>query len=695
MTSFRLRTALPPVASAYAFTDGIRQDAPMSRRWPQATVAALLYGMRLWAAVCLALFLAFWLELDNAYWAGVTAAAVCQPALGASLRKGWFRLLGTLAGATMAVVLSACFPQDRLTLLMSLALWGAVCAFSATLLGNFASYGAALAGYTTAIIIGDELGAVGGLNGDAFNLAVARGSEIGLGVVCATVVLAISGTGGARKRLAALLSGLSADIAAGLTRALRLEGPVQAESRSLRRRMIGRIVGLDPVIDEAAGEIASSPFHPLVMRGAADSLFVALAAWRSIADHLEIAQGGASEAARVRACLPPQLVDPDAVGLGVPWRSEARKMRAVLWAEARRLVALPAETPSMRLLCDRTAVGLLALRRAMDGVVSLDDPWRARTLRCSGRLRVPDILPALINGARAFLVVGGAALIWIRTAWPGGASFIVFATVGITLFAPRGDTAYASARTFTIGTALAVVCAAVVSFAVLPQQASFASLCAALGLVLVPAGAMSTQFWKQPVFVALGVIFVALIPPSNPQTYDTAQFYNSAMALLGGIGFAMLAFLLLPPMPPAMRVRRLLSLTLRDLRRLTHGQLPRSSEAWERRCYARLCAIPDTIDTLQAARMTAALSVGTELMRLRRVAHRFALDARLEPAMAAIAAGRCGAAILALDHFDRALAALPEAQPGLRLRLSARGTIRSVANSLARHASYFDAQVRA
>jgi len=51
----------------------------------------------LWAAVCLALYIAFWLELDSAYWAGTTAAIVCQPSLGASLRKGSFLMIGTEA----------------------------------------------------------------------------------------------------------------------------------------------------------------------------------------------------------------------------------------------------------------------------------------------------------------------------------------------------------------------------------------------------------------------------------------------------------------------------------------------------------------------------------------------------------------------------------------------------------------------
>jgi uncharacterized membrane protein YccC len=84
----------------------------------------LLFGVRLWASVCLALYVAFRLELDNEYWAGLTAAIVCQPQLGASLRKGWFRMIGTLGDAVAIVALTAWFPQERAPFLIALALWG-------------------------------------------------------------------------------------------------------------------------------------------------------------------------------------------------------------------------------------------------------------------------------------------------------------------------------------------------------------------------------------------------------------------------------------------------------------------------------------------------------------------------------------------------------------------------------------------
>ena len=151
--------------------------------WLVGASEPLLFGIRLWASVCLALYVAFWLQLDSPFWAGTSAAIVCQPQLGASLRKGWFRMIGTVVGATMIVVLTACFPQDRIAFLGVLALWASLCAFAATVLRNFASYSAALAGYTAAIIAADNLGATGGPNTDIFMLAITRASEICIGIV--------------------------------------------------------------------------------------------------------------------------------------------------------------------------------------------------------------------------------------------------------------------------------------------------------------------------------------------------------------------------------------------------------------------------------------------------------------------------------------------------------------------------------
>src|SRR5258708_6848648 len=236
---------------------GARPWAPGPSRtyWPDArrfasalrpAGPALLFGLRLWGAVCLALYVAFWLQLDNAYWAGTSAAVVCQPSLGASLRKAWFRMIGTVIGAVAIVVLTARFPQDRTGFLLGLAIWGGACALVATLLRNFAGYAAALAGLTAAVIASDELGAVGGANSDVFMFAVARASEICIGIICAGVGRASIDFGCARHRLAAQFAKISAEIVEGLTGTLLLVGSEQSKTRPIRRDLIRRPPPLAP-----------------------------------------------------------------------------------------------------------------------------------------------------------------------------------------------------------------------------------------------------------------------------------------------------------------------------------------------------------------------------------------------------------------------------------------------------------------
>ena len=314
----------------------------------------LLFGLRLWASVCLALYVAFWLELDNPFWAGTTAAIVCQPQLGASLRKGWYRMIGTLIGAVVIVVLTAWFPQDRALFLVALALWAAACALVATLLHNFASYAAALAGYTAAIIAADELGATGGPNADAvFLLAVYRASEICLGIVCAGIVLAGTDLGGTQRRLAALFAALSAEITGRFTGLLALAGPEMPETQPVRQELVRRVIALDPVIDEAKGESSQLRYHSPVLQRAVDGLFAAQVGWRTVAVLLaRLADDEArQEADAVLQNIPQELRSAEH---GVPpdWITSPVRPRQACETAARTLTTLPASTPSLRLLAE-------------------------------------------------------------------------------------------------------------------------------------------------------------------------------------------------------------------------------------------------------------------------------------------------------------------------------------------------------
>jgi uncharacterized membrane protein YccC len=308
-------------------------------------------------------------------------------------------------------------------------------------------------------------------------------------------------------------------------------------------------------------------------------------------------------------------------------------------------------------------------------------PWASRV-----RLRVPDWLPSLVNAGRAFVVIGAAELFWIVTVWPNGAQAITFAAIGVILLAPRADQAYAAAKGFMVGTAIGVPAAAIIAFAVLPNLEGFAAFSLALALVLVPVGAGVAQPWQTVVFMAMAANFVPILAPANQQSYNTQQFYNAALAIVGGLGAAAFSFRLVPPLSPAFRARRLLALTLRDLRRLARGQIWRKPEDWESHMYGRLLALPDEAQPLQRAEMLAALSVATEIIRLRPIVRLMDLGSELDAALEALGRGNIALTTAHLDRLDDALAARPDSAA-----LRARGGILAMTEVLTQHAAYFEA----
>ena len=567
-------------------------------------------------------------------------------------------------------------------------LWGAGCGLLATLLRNFAAYSAALAGYTAVIIASDELGAVGGANNDVFMFAVARASEICIGIICAGVVLATTDFGGARRRLAAQLAAISAEIAERLAGTFLLAGPEQSTTRPVRRDLIRRVIALDSVIDEALGESSDLRSHSPALQAAIGGLFAALSGWRSIAVHLELLRSDQSrrEADIVLGDIPQELRQGDATN----WAVDPSPVCRACAAAVRALTALPDRTLSLRLLADRTAEALIGIRRALNGLLLLADPARNIPGSRSAWFRVPDLLPALVNAVRVFVTIATVEFFWIVTEWPNGAQAIVFAAVAVILFSPRADQAYTTTMSFMVGTGLTAALAAVVKFAVLPGVTTFAGFSLAIGLVLAPAGALMAQSWQTPMFTAMAANFVPLLAPANQMSYDTLQFYNAALAIVAGVGAGALSFRLLPPLSPALRTRRLLALTLRDLRRLTTGPIPRTANEWEARTYGRLSALPEQAEPLQRVQLLAALSVGTEIIRLRRIARRFEPHAELDAALDAVARGDSSVATKRLAQYDKRLASLPSTRPGARVRLRARGSILAMLEALAQHPAYFD-----
>jgi uncharacterized membrane protein YccC len=672
--------------------------APLAARWRlhgrtrnalDAAGPPLLFGLRLWASVCLAYYLAFRLELQTATWAGLSAAVVCQPRLGASLRKGWFRMIGTVVGAVAIVVLTAFFPQQRGAFLVGLALWVAACALVATLVANYTSYAAALAGYTATIIAADQLGPTGGgPHNDVFMLAVTRTTEICIGIASAGVVLAGTDVGSARRRLAALLASLSSEVAGRFLGALARSGPPPADGGD-PRELIRRVVAGEPVIDEAIGESIRLRAHLPVLQDAFDGLLTALAGWRAVALHLA-QHGDPADRRDARSIL--HYVPRDVRFLAdaedpTRWTADPSGVRILCEEAARALVSMPAATPSLRLLGDQTASALQGLSRAIDGLVLfVSDSHPPRVTRRRVWL-VSDWLPPLLNAARAFVTIGAVAAFWIATAWPNGASAISWAAVPVLLFSPPADRSYGFAARFMVGNAVAIVFAAIVAFGVLPALSTFVAFSLALGLYLVPAGALVVRSNSSPMFTAMALNFLAALAPANHMSYDTQAFYNNALAILLGNGAAALAFRLAPPPSPALRTRRLLRFALRELRGLAAGPIPRTNDQWEHRINGKIHAMPDAATARDWGRLFTTLSTGTAMLDLRRAARELEIASEVDSAIETFAQGRSALTAARLAQVDERLAARSvDPVPSLR----ARASILIIREALTSQACYFD-----
>ncbi len=647
----------------------------------------LLFAVRLWVSVCLALYLAFVLQLPDPSWAGTTAALVCQPQLGASLRKGSFRLIGTAVGGIAIVLIAAAFPQSRVGFLGALALWAAVCGFAGALLKNFAAYGAGLAGFTAAVIAADILGQTGGANDQVATFAFFRVVEIAIGIVSAGVVLALTDLGRARRELGVEFAAVAATALAGFAGAISTTDPDEPASRAVRRETMRRVIALDPMIDTAIGEASDLRYRSRILQGAVDGLIETIIAWRTLAIHL----GPSSRSNDDKDRTP---IEPIVRGLAVTPQEALRnpaRLRDACGGAARAAVRIAPASPPSQLMADAVAVGLIGMARALNGLTLLVDPARTRRADSLSVVTVPDWLPPSVVAVRAFAATALVSLFWIVTAWPSGTTAIIFAVVAVVLFPLQGERAYSAAMSFLIGCVLSAVFAGLILFGVLPRVSSFVGLALTLGLAFVPLGVLIAWPWRPMVVSAAAFNLVPFLSLQNVPVYDAAQFYNSVLAILGGIAAGVVMIRVVPPPSPEMRTRRLLRFALQDIRRLAEGRRPRLRTTWEGRALARLIALPDQAEPIERSYMASTLAVGAHILRLREAAPRFVSAGALEAALAPIAEGRVATALTRLATLDRELTtAAPEARIALRLRAAAL----AISEELAAYPEFFEQRGR-
>lgn len=632
---------------------------------------ALKFAIKTLLGGGLALWLAMRWGLEQPSWALMTAFIVAQPLSGMVVQKGLARLAGTLVGTFMSVVFIALFAQAPWLFLLTLALWLALCTAASTQLRSAWAYSFVLAGYTVAII------ALPSINHplQVFDQAVARCTEICLGIVCATATSALLWPMRVEQQLAgqarqAWQNGLQASSAM-------LGG--EDEARKGLLEILGRIVAIDAQREHAWFEGNRGRQRARAIRGLSQKLMVLLRISRSV--RRQWRQLDEAEADRLAPWLNEvraQLAEPEPPSLLL--------LRQRIWDAAHDEQISSAEhycLARMALLLDVAMAATQALQDAEQGRAPKDVPQGLAVHR--------DLPLALLFGSRSALAFLAMASFWLATAWPAAPGGLVLTCVVCSLFASRENGAQIG-LSFLRGILLAIPVAFFVGQILLPQWSSFAMLClgmgvplflGALGMAHPRTGATATSYCLH---------FIVLVAPLNAMQFDVATMLNSAQAMLLGVGAAVMAFRLVVLRHPAWLGRRLRTATQSDLVRLTRRDL-RGADSWfGGRMADRLMQLARHASELPEAERKRwddgvhALDIGDELVHLRMClavaqaplgpAERHYLQ-QLEAVLASgPAPGRSQRLDAATEQFIEALRRQPPSDP-LRLAVGAVLQLRS------------------
>jgi hypothetical protein len=98
--------------------------------FPATNWVPWIFATKTTASGLIALLVSFTFNLDQPYWALLTVFIVSQPQQsGLVLAKSFYRIIGTVIGAAVALLLVALFAQERVLFLGGLALWVGLCTF--------------------------------------------------------------------------------------------------------------------------------------------------------------------------------------------------------------------------------------------------------------------------------------------------------------------------------------------------------------------------------------------------------------------------------------------------------------------------------------------------------------------------------------------------------------------------------------
>jgi uncharacterized membrane protein YccC len=471
------------------------------------TTIGLTFAVKTFAASLLALYIAFWAGLDDPRWAFLTVFVVSQPDSGLVLAKGFYRILGTIAGMLVAIALVFGLAQYGELFVAAVAVWICFCNFAARAVRNFASYGFQLAGYTVAIVgIPAALAPTG-----AYDLLLARFTEILLGIICAALV----------SRLILL--------------------------RELSPKLVERVRALT----RRAGSLATVPLGSDADRERVAAEWTALV--KAYLDVQDMQHSTYFESAEARVLDQPlRRLTQAAVELCTMAETAASHRAISLHTDQSPTDDSPIVSAMIR-AADERDLGL-ARTRLQESMAAFDrgEELPEAKIACAFW---SDPVPAVLTGIRSALAVVITCTLWFATAWPNGPAAVVVAAVVCSLLASLGQ-----ADKVSMAAAATVLIAAVPVFAtqfyLMPLAVDFPSMAVALAPLMLTCGFIMAQPQIGPLGLLSAVYFAFASNIDNVMTYDAVGFLNSSLAVLVGIAVAVVLFAIFFPETPAYASRR-------------------------------------------------------------------------------------------------------------------------------------------
>ena len=478
------------------------------------------HALRIWLAAVTALYVAFWLQLGGASSAAVTVAILAQPTRGAALAKAVNRIAATFIGAAMSIVIAGLFPGERVGLLVAFILWMCVCVFVASYFRGFRAYAAVLSGYTVGIITVVNIDTPQMV----FTTMTNRVAAITIGILCVTLINDLFGSPpvwpGLDRRITQAWHDVR-DYARGV-----LSGARDDVERA--GMLFAQIGGLRDEVDIVAHDMADGRHRAAGARSAMLALVEIVQQVRL----LSLLERGDPLAVTIRdQCL--AALDGN--------RSEALGFLARLRDDE---LSRPDATVAAIGQIQQALRCVESMTQLEDGLLSLREGSEpARDVRLPHR---KEFFFALQNAIRIGIALSAGALFLVLAGWPASALALMITANVCALSATMPDPSKAVVAAM-VSFALAAVSADIVHFYFLTNSQDFIRLAIAIAPMMIFGCLLSVNPKIAGIGVMMNVMFLFLLAPSNPQSFNALSFFSQCMFVAFALCVVLLASRLVWP----------------------------------------------------------------------------------------------------------------------------------------------------